>query len=255
MNRLMSHSLRLAPQRQRGFTLIELMIAMLVGLFLTGGLMMMVQSTRNTFATQTQLAQLQDNERLVMTFMAEIIESAGYFPRPDQNISTTVLPIAGVFAASGQAVYGQHVAAAPGDSVWVRYGAGFPSDNIFNCRGTNNTSGAVDTFVNKFWVDTTNAANPVLTCTFSSNVVVNPVPVPLVNGVTNLQVLYGIKRNPNDTGSCADTYVDASQVLAGDWNNVCSIVLQVTFTNPIIPAKPITITRVIAVMNSAGANT
>jgi type IV pilus assembly protein PilW len=254
MNRLMSHTLRLAPQLQRGFTLIELMIAMLVGLFLTAGLVMMVQSTRNTFAAQTQLAQLQDNERLVMTFMAEIIESAGYFPRPDKYISTTVLPAAPpTFASAGQAVFGNHTSATAPDAVWVRYGADSP-DNIFNCRGTNNTSGAIDTFVNKFWVKNPNTANPVLYCTFSSNVTA-AVDVPLVNGVTNLQVLYGIKRNPADTQSCADTYLNASQMLGPDWNNVCTISLQVTFTNPIILANPITITRVIAVMNSSGANT
>jgi type IV pilus assembly protein PilW len=255
MNHLMPNTLRPAPQRQRGFTLIELMIAILIGLFLIGGLLMMVQSTRSTFATQTQLAQLQDNERLVMTFMAEIIESAGYFPNPNLNINTTVMPVTPTFATAGQAVYGTHVsAAAPGDKVWVRYGAGFPSDNIFNCLGTNNTSGAIDTFVNKFWVNNANANNPVLTCTFNSNVTAL-VDVPLVNGVTNLQIQYGIKRNLTDTGSCADTYLTADLMAAGDWSSVCTVKLTVTFTNPIIPANPIVITRVIAVMNSAGANT
>jgi type IV pilus assembly protein PilW len=257
MNHLMSHTLRLAPQRQRGFTLIELMIAMLVGLFLTGGLMMMVQSTRNTFATQTQLAQLQDNERLVMTFMAEIIESAGYFPSPDKYINTTVLPVTPAFAAAGQAVVGTHTSATAPDTITVRYGAGL-KDNIFNCRGTTNTTVAnYDTFVNKFSLDTTNAANPVLTCTFSSSGSAPP-PVPLVTGVTNLQIQYGIKRNPNDTQSCADTYLTADLLAAADWSNVCSIKLRVTFINPIFPANPakaITITRVIAVMNSSGANT
>jgi type IV pilus assembly protein PilW len=253
MNHLMPNTLRSAHQRQLGFTLIELMIAILIALFLIGGLLMMVQSTRNAFGTQTQLAQLQDNERLVMTFMAEVIESAGYFPSPDKNINTTVMPVAGVFAASGQAVFGTHAAAAPGDKITVRYGAGL-NDNIFNCLGTTNTTVAnYDTFVNKFWVNNANANNPILTCTFSSNVTA-AVDVPLVNGVTNLQIQYGIKRNLTDTGSCADTYLKANQMAAADWSSVCTIKLQVTFTNPIIKANPITITRVIAVMNSAGAN-
>jgi type IV pilus assembly protein PilW len=256
MKHLMSHALRLVPQRQRGFTLIELMIAVLIALFLIGGLLMMVQSTRNTFATQTQLAQLQDNERLVMTFMAEVIESAGYFPNPNLNINTTVMPAAVPFAAAGQAVFGTYNAAPPGDSVTVRYGAGpNNTDNIFNCRGTTNTTGAIDTFVNTFSVDNTNVNNPVLTCTFSSNAIPPPgVKVPLVNGVTKLRILYGIKRNPISTLSCTDTYLNAFQMLAADWNNVCSVNLQVEFKNPIIPAKPITITRVIAVMNAAGVN-
>ena len=98
---------RIAAGRQRGFTLIELMIAITVAIFLVGGLLMMVQSTRNTFASQNQLAQLQDNERLVLTFMTEVIESAGYFPNPKLYTSAAVLPIAPSFAAPGQAVSGQ----------------------------------------------------------------------------------------------------------------------------------------------------
>jgi type IV pilus assembly protein PilW len=245
---------RTAQARLRGFTLIELMIAITVAVFLIGGLLLMVQSTRNTFATQNQLAQLQDNERLVMTFMAEVVESTGYFPNPKLYTSGAVLPIAGVFAAPGQAVFGTYNAAAPGDTVSIRYGAAL-NDNVFNCRGTTNTTqNPYDTFVNKFWVNNAVPTNPVLTCAFSSNATAL-VNVPLVNGVQNLSILYGIKRNPVDTGSCADTYLNGSQMLAADWSAVCSISMTVSFINPLNPTGPtINITRVIAVMNAAGVN-
>ena len=54
-----------APRRQRGFTLIELMIALLIGLFLLGGLMTLVQDNRRSFSTQNQLSQLQDGGMFV----------------------------------------------------------------------------------------------------------------------------------------------------------------------------------------------
>ena len=152
----MKHSTRICGlnrARQAGLTLIELMIAVAVASFLIGGVLVMVQSTRNTFATQNLLAQLQDNERLVMTFMAEVVEAAGYYPNPRLYTSTTVLPVAGVFAAAGQAVFGTQNAVAPGDTVTIRYGAAL-NDNVFNCRGTTNTGVApFDTFVNRFWVN------------------------------------------------------------------------------------------------------
>jgi type IV pilus assembly protein PilW len=243
---------RIASSRLRGFTLIELMIAITVAVFLIGGLLMMVQSTRNTFAAQNQLAQLQDNERLVLTFMTEVIESAGYFPNPGVNTSTAVLPVAPSFAA-GQAVAGTgaFTAAVPGDTVSIRYGAG-PNDDIFNCRGTKNAVAPYDTFVNTFSVSPAG----VLTCTFSSGAVPLPgVPVPLVNGVKTMAILYGIKRNPADTQSCADTYLDATQMAPVDWSNVCTVKVTVSFINPLDPNKPtIDITRVIAVMNTAGVN-
>jgi len=245
----------IAAGRVRGFTLIELMIAITVAVFLVGGLLMMVQSTRNTFASQNQLAQLQDNERLVLTFMTEVIESAGYFPNPKLYTSTAVMPVVAPFATAGQAVFGNFNAnpLLP-DDVTIRYGAAL-NDDVFNCRGTKNTAVVpYDTFENKFWVNTANANNPVLTCTFKSGGAPTA-DVPLVNGVQNLKILYGIKRNPADTLSCADTYLNAGQMLAADWSNVCTVRVTVSFINPLKPAGPtIDITRIIAVMNTAGVN-
>jgi len=255
MNTLAPQICRSARRHHRGFTLIELMVAITLGIFLVGGLLMMVQSTRSAFGNQQLLAQLQDNERLVMTFMAEVVESTGYFPNPALYSSTNVfLAPSGVFATPGQAVFGTYNAVAPGDTVTIRYAAGL-NDNVFNCRGLTNTAvGPYDVFVNKFWVDNTNPNNPVLTCTVSSTVIA-PTNVPLVNGVQSLSIQYGVKRSIADTGSCADTYLLANQMLVSDWPNVCSINVTISFTNPLNPAgPPIPIRRVIATMNAAGVN-
>jgi type IV pilus assembly protein PilW len=242
------------PNSQQGFTLIELMIAVTVGLFLIGGMLMMVQSTRNAFGNQNALAQLQDNERLVMTFMAEVVESAGYFPDPVHNVSTGVLPVTATFATAGQSVFGTYNAASPYDSVSIRYAAAV-NDNVFNCKGLINTGAAIDVFINRFWINTADPNNPVLTCTVITNTIPAPgFAVALVNGVQKLAILYGVKRNPVDTGSCADTYLRADQMAAADWTAVCSIKMSVSFANPIKPASPLVITRVIAVMNAAGVN-
>lgn len=254
-----THSSR--PRTARGFTLIELMISITIAVFLIGGALAIVGRTKNVFVAQNQLAQLQDNERLAMTFMAEVIESAGYFPSPKLYTAAAVMPVAGVFATSGQPVFGTYSAAAPGDTITVRFGAA-PLDNVYGCTGVSNAAVApYDTYVNKFWINTPAAPlRPQLMCTFTNNAGTNPAGgVALINGgtnmgVTNLAILYGIKRNPANTGSCSDTYLNASQMLAADWQNVCSVAVTVTFDNPLIPAQPITIRRVIAVMTTAGVN-
>jgi type IV pilus assembly protein PilW len=251
---------------QRGFTLIELMVAITLGIFLIGGLLMMVQSTRNAFGNQQLLAQLQDNQRLVMTFMAEVVESTGYFPDPVHNVFTAVFPApfliphgAQVFGVPGQAVFGTFNAVVPGDTVTIRYAAA-ANDNVFNCQGTKNTTGVTDVFINTFWVNNANPNNPVLTCTVTSaNGAFPTKDIPLVNGVQSLSIQYGIKRSAADTGSCADTYLFANQMAPGpfpnDWLNVCSINVSMSFINPINPAgPPIVIQRVIATMNAAGVN-
>jgi type IV pilus assembly protein PilW len=254
MNNSISPEFRHARRHLRGFTMVELMVAVTVTLFLIGGALTMLQSTRKTYAAQSQLAQLQDNERLVMTFMAEVIESAGYTPSPQTYMNYTVLPASGVFATAAQGVFGTHVAAVPNDTLTIRYGA-LQNENIFNCAGTKNTTvNPYDVFVNQFWVDATDPKNPILTCTFTPTSTGTAQIVPLVNGVSNLTVLYGVKRSTANTGSCTDTYLTKGQMATADWTEVCSVRIQVTFVNP-INLTPITVTRVVAVMNWAGVNT
>jgi type IV pilus assembly protein PilW len=249
---------RFKRRRARGFTLVEMMISVTIALFLIGGALAIVGRTRSTFAAQNLLAQLQDNERLAMTLMAEVIESGGYFPAPQTNQASVVMPVvAGKFAAAGQAIYGTYSASAPGDKLYVRFGAG-NGDNVYGCTGVQNTSvNPYDTYTNYFQVNTSNQ----LTCTFT-NGAGTLAAIPLVNGVTNLVVLYGVKKNATNTGSCTDTYLNATQVNAnpGDWLNVCSVKVRITFTNPIITTAgattgtPIILERVIAIMTTVGVN-
>jgi type IV pilus assembly protein PilW len=256
----------LGMRAQGGFTLIELLVSTTVAIFLLGGLFASLQSTRSAFRNQGVLAELQDNQRLAMNLMADVIESAGYYPDPKNNDGGTVLPAGGVFANADQAVFGTHSAAAPGDTVTIRYGAGLlggVSDNVFNCAAQQNTTVAgYDVFVNKFYVapaagDPTTQA---LWCTATT--AAGNKDVQLVNGVQNLQVWYGVQETrPSTTGTCTETYLRADQMQPADWAYVCTIRVSLTFTNKMqannssVTAPPITISRVITIMNAAGVNT
>jgi len=242
----------------RGFTLVELMVALAIALFLLAGLLTIVQSTRQAFSTQNQLSQLQDSERLAMTLMGDVIQETGYFPDPTIN-SSTALPAAGAYAA-GQGMLGTLGATVPGDSISVRFmtNSGQP---ILNCTGGTNTTGAAVTYTNTFSVD----ASGNLNCTLSVNGVANA-PVVLigpqaggVGGVENLQLWYGVHTAGSDNN--ADTYMTADEVTAAaDWDSVTCVKIRLTFFNPLVaqqPGKPNTnyIERVVGVMSRAGVTT
>jgi type IV pilus assembly protein PilW len=232
---------------ERGFTLVEILIALLIGLFLAGALITIVQTNRTVFGNQNKLAQLQDGERMALTMMTDVIQSAGYFPNPTQNTLDTSLPIVAPFVATGQSVYGIYSATPPGDQIFIRYmTAG--GDGILNCSGQSNpTAGPNTLYVNTFQV-----LNNQLICTM------NGTQYNLVNGITNLSVLYGVKANAGAPGNAVDTYMNAAQVTAANlWGSVISALVQLTFANPLYTgntAQPqfISIQRVIGLMSQTG---
>jgi type IV pilus assembly protein PilW len=245
MNNSLTRLNRCAPSGQRGFTLIEIAIAMTIGLFLLAGVSTLVSSVRITSGTQNQMAQLQDNERLAMTLMTDVIEAAGYFPDP-KTYGLLDFPAAGSLA-QGQAITGT---SGP-DTITVRYET--KDDGLINCLGASNPVGAAAlVYTNKFSV----SAQGQLQC--EVNGVNGGLPVPLVDGIESMTIWYGVTTAPvTPSQTCTDSYMTATQVTAGGyWNNVCSIRVTLVFTNKINPASgPISFSRVIAVMKTAGANT
>jgi type IV pilus assembly protein PilW len=245
----------LARRVGRGFTLIEILIALTVGLFLMGALLTIVQTNRRVFGEQNQLAQMQDNERMALTMMADVIQSAGYFPNPVVNTSTTALAATGSFAV-GQSIYGTSVAG-PLDTIQVRYmTAG--GDGILNCSGKSNPTGGPNTvYVNTFQV-----LNGQLHCTLTppaggtDYVLVGGAPGSGLD-ITSMSILYGVKADATQPGNNVDTYMNATQVNgAGLWGSVISVQITLTFTNPLSasPGQPATfqIQRVIGVMSQTG---
>jgi type IV pilus assembly protein PilW len=243
---------------QKGFTLIEIMIALTIGVFLTGALLTIVQTNRRVFGEQSQLAQMQDNERMAMTMLGDIIQKAGYFPNPVINTSTTALNAAGLFTV-GQSIYGTTVP--PFDTIQVRYmTAG--GDGILNCSGLSNPVGALNAvYVNLFQV-----VNGQLVCTVTVNGGA-PTQYTLVGGapgsgldITSMSVLYGVRFDVTKPGNNVDTYMSAQQVTnAGVWNSIISVQVTLIFTNPLYNAgnpglQPQTfqIQRVIGVMSQTG---
>jgi len=77
MTRLPAHP---APSIQRGMTLIEMMIAMLLGLIVIGGVMGIFISSSETNRRTDDLARIQENARTSMLFISRSLREAGGNP-------------------------------------------------------------------------------------------------------------------------------------------------------------------------------
>lgn len=246
--------------RERGFTIVEVMVALLIGLFLLGGLLTLVQDNRRAFSSQNQLSQLQDAERVAMTMITDVIQTAGYFPDPTTNTSTLALPAAGAMAA-GQSLFGTFNAAAPGDTITVRF-ATTTGDGITNCIGQTNTTGATAPLM---YTQVFSIVNGQLICTLNGTpyTLAGTVPVSLNEAsrnsgivLTNMSILYGI--NAAGTDNSVTKYVNAAAV--PNWSTVISIQITLQFLNPLYsasaPGTPqpqfINFQRVVGVMNQTG---
>ena len=64
---------------QSGLSLIEIMIALLIGAFLLGGVIQIFIGSKQTYRMQQNLSRLQENGRFAMSFLAKDIRMSGYW--------------------------------------------------------------------------------------------------------------------------------------------------------------------------------
>lgn len=65
--------------RQRGFSLVELMVAILIGLIILAGVVQVVVTSRTTFFGQEEMSFIQENARYAVDVIGRDIQSAGYW--------------------------------------------------------------------------------------------------------------------------------------------------------------------------------
>lgn len=219
---------------QRGVGLIELMISITIGLFLILGLGTMFYAMRQTSVSRNGLSDLQDSERMAMTFLGSAVQGAGSFPigtAPGFNTAILEFPLAAPFAA------GQSISGTTGpDTLSVRFRSNPAAAGVGAIQGCSSSI----TTTNTLYTDTFSVSGGNLVCTQNGGAA-----TPLVAGVSSMTVLYGV--DPANTGSVTG-YVPASGV--ANWSSVRTVNITLQFTNP--PSQPaiMNFSRTIAVMNA-----
>jgi type IV pilus assembly protein PilW len=221
--------------RQAGFTLVEMMVAVTVGLVVVFGMTATFVSLKNTFKSQDRLGQMQDSERIALNFLTTAINNAGYYPDPKSSSPLTggTPPSSTPGSPGGAMPTGAYIFGTAADSTYTESlqtsFATLSTDNLISCIGTTYAGAGTAVVRNIYYVDATNknlmcrvVVNNLNTDTMANG----GTPQVVVPGVSSMSVLYGLAA----TGSSQVThYVPVGGVT--DWSTVKAVRVTMNFTN------------------------
>lgn len=181
----------LSFRNQQGLTLIEIMVALLIGVFLLAGVIQIFIVNKQTYRVQEDLSRMQENGRFAMDYLSRYIRLSGYvenqeFTNPSnlvygaQTDTCESLPIKG-----GNNTDLSNIS----DNVTVRFKADPDDYNpITDCLGRVIGKGATAT--NKFFLKLDSDSIPTLYCTAGNDLAKNDREDPVIDNVENMQVRY-----------------------------------------------------------------
>lgn len=115
MSTLINHRFR-RPVRQAGFSIIEFMVAMTIGLILMAGVITIFISSKTSYTVNTAVAQVQENGRFAFGFLRPVVRMAGYMGCTKFSHVSSILNSSFAFNF-GQGIAGYEAGnTAPGDS-------------------------------------------------------------------------------------------------------------------------------------------
>jgi len=207
--------------RQHGLTLIELMIALLIGLMLTGGALQVFISSKDSFRTTESNSQLMQNGRIALDFINRAVSMAGFYS--DFQKYDSQFPADTIFSEN-QVIEGTD------DSITIRY-YGYADNLIADCQGAPVADDAYTTIT--FYLEESDEEEDVynLMCKVEGK---SP-DVVVAENVEQLQFRYGLAAtNQNNV----TRYVTAGTVGA-NWQNVRSVRTGILFRSGIRAASTV----------------
>lgn len=200
--------------KQHGFSLIELMIAMVLSLLIGGGIMQVFVMNNQSIVFQRASIITQDQGRVALDMMARYIRMAGY-----QENDLSSAPLANGLTGSSA-----------GPSITVRYqtGSSTMSSQLFDCLGNAISSGAVSSgaiSVNQFRLESDGAGMNNLVCQSTHSLDGDKGTGILARSVEQLEILYG---EDTDADQTPNKYVSAT---AANMSNVVAIKVCMVITS------------------------
>ncbi|HUK06202.1 MAG TPA: PilW family protein, partial [Burkholderiales bacterium] len=189
-----------ARRRQSGLSLIELMIAMTLGMILALAIGQIFLSSRFTSTSTNENARMQENARFALGLLERELRMAGYLGNGSTGTFSGTVPVIAVTDGTGLNSSDEiKVSFYGSDSTTV----GTADNTIFNCIGE--AAALNQAVVDRFYIATGSNGEPSLFCDSvqpANNAVTTT--TELINGVESMQFLLGEDTN-SDTA--ADRYL------------------------------------------------
>ena len=170
--------------RQRGFSMVEILVALLLSLILTTGIIQLFIGSKQTYRFHDALSRLQENGRFAIESMAADIRMAGYPNNPSTAVETN--------GTDGNG----------NDDITVRWSDNGAQTRVYSIGPGTGPAPACPAAANSLRLNRNNGGNQ-----------------ELIEGVQAMQILYGVCTN----GVVNPPYVNAAGVGAANWANVCSV--------------------------------
>ncbi|MBF0470732.1 MAG: PilW family protein [Gammaproteobacteria bacterium] len=185
------------PQ-ERGFSLVELMVAMTMGLIAIAGVFQIFNNTKQSNSTQEGMSLLYDNARYALYLLTEELMATGY----DGGDGSVTQGIVTTDSAVDSDTLADTIDNSNGDQITISY------DSATDCLGNN--PGAEQNKIVQFSI-----VNAGLNwrCLYNGAVTAQT----MVEGIENMQILYG---EDTDGDLIANSYRSFGNVT--NWNNIVS---------------------------------
>lgn len=230
----------MSRSHEQGLSLIELLVAMAIGLILLLGVSQVFLSSRQTFITNDAMTKLQENGRFALEFISNTARQAGYLsPGSTDDRPFPIEPINCGKGSSSSNPCTSTGAGSTSDRVSFSAEPSLIIDgNLRDCAG--NVVPANRVIINSYFVIPPSADNPQPSLGCSSYNRMDNTWITqnqrLIDGIESLQVLYGITSNAS-TSSVA-SFISADRVdLLYKWADVVAVRIAV-LANSIDPVTP-----------------
>lgn len=251
-------------RQQQGLSLVELMVALVLGMLLMTGVIQVFLSSKQTYAANEANARIQENGRFALDFISRSARLGGYVEPVDISDTKAKNPLpvvallcvgdntAGISSANKLKICTTNGTDSTSDLVSFIFQPPVIDGKRSDCLGNSDDVGDDDIIINIFSIINPDANNltSALGChgynLTKNDWIDDQTPQRLVEGIDRMQVLYGVTNTSG--GNSVNQYISADRVT--DWKNVLSLRISV-LANSVAPTEATAAARQFVLLDAA----